>query len=293
MGGARLGAVPRSALYDLDWARVLAAGRPVVLSGVVERWPLFRRCTPEHLRAALGSEWVSVLVSTAASRDFGRAWLARSRVRMTAASLLDEVFAPDPGSVRYYAWSVGLAPFARDFDRPGSIGGRSYLPGASSLWIGQAGNLTSLHYDHWHGFLAQLVGRKRFVLFAPSETSHLYARSPFSSLAASTRLPPDCLQASPIEFPRFLRARGLSVHLEPGDLLYVPPYWWHQAECMDASVSLTLRYDLTRGENASASSLPRRIARARKDAGALRERLRARRARTPEASRTPTESAHG
>lgn len=281
--------VAQRALASLGWEAILAAGRPVVLSGVVDRWPLFGRSSPADLRKALGREWVSVLVATAASRDFGRAWLARSRVRMTVASLLDEVFAKEPSGVRYYAWSVGLGALAAEVDRPDAIGGRNYLPSASSLWVGQAENLTSLHYDHWHGFLGQLVGRKRVVLFPPSETARLYAHSPFSPLAASTRLPADCLRASAGEFPRFARARGADVFLEPGDLLYVPPYWWHQAECLDASVSITLRYDLTTRESARSGSLPRRVAQARRDVAALRDRLRGR----AREHRAATERTHG
>jgi hypothetical protein len=293
LGVPSLTPVSRRDVSDLDWEAALARRHPVLLSGVVDRWPLFHRSTPDGLREVLGREWVSVLVATAASRDFGRAWLSGSRVRMTVASLLDEIFTKEPSHVRYYAWSVGLGSLASDVDRPDAIGGRAYLPGASSLWIGQAGNLTSLHYDHWHGFLGQLVGRKRFVLFAPDETARLSAHSPFSPLSASTRLPADCLQAPASDFPRFDRARGWDVTLEPGDLLYVPPYWWHQAECIDASISLTLRYDLTTREAAQAGALPRRILRARRDLEELRARLRSRRDRAGDEVRVDAERAHG
>ncbi len=30
------------------------------------------------------------------------------------------------------------------------------------------------------------------------------------------------------KFPRFQSARGFVVHLQPGEMLFVPRYWWHE-----------------------------------------------------------------
>jgi hypothetical protein len=41
-------------------------------------------------------------------------------------------------------------------------------------------------------------------------------------------------------YPRFRGAPLMSAELEPGDLLYIPSFWWHQAHSVDMSVSVNL-----------------------------------------------------
>ena len=40
-------------------------------------------------------------------------------------------------------------------------------------------------------------------------------------------------------FPNFAKSRALQVVVEPGDVLYVPPYTWHYVETLSPSVSLS------------------------------------------------------
>lgn len=44
----------------------------------------------------------------------------------------------------------------------------------------------------------------------------------------------------PLVFPQFTRAKAIEVILEPGDTLYIPPYWWHRVEALDLSMSLSV-----------------------------------------------------
>lgn len=44
----------------------------------------------------------------------------------------------------------------------------------NTLWVGMKGVFTQAHYDEAHNFFAQIHGRKKFVLFHPSDFSNLY-----------------------------------------------------------------------------------------------------------------------
>ncbi len=41
-------------------------------------------------------------------------------------------------------------------------------------------------------------------------------------------------------FPRFAAARSLECMLEPGDVLYIPPLWFHHVTCMGFCASVNM-----------------------------------------------------
>ena len=101
--------------------------------------------------------------------------------------------------------------------------------------------------------LAQLVGRKRMLLWPPAALPdlHLYpathtafrqSQVPLGAAAAAAAQPPGSPAARAMAtLPGFasaaLRAAVL-VDLEPGDCVYIPPYWGHGVYSVEPSVSL-------------------------------------------------------
>lgn len=75
----------------------------------------------------------------------------------------------------------------------------------------------------------QLAGRKTFRLFEPSQGGDLYPypwHHPMDR-SAQVDLGADRKQQH-TRYPRFAEARCLEVTLQPGDLLWLPAYWWHE-----------------------------------------------------------------
>ena len=71
-------------------------------------------------------------------------------------------------------------------------------------------------------------GRKRCVLFSPDDFRALY---PFPVHHPCDRQSRVNLYNPDLErFPRFAEARPVHAVLEPGELLYIPQYWWHHIE---------------------------------------------------------------
>lgn len=106
---------------------------------------------------------------------------------------------------------------------------------SSTAWFGSKGAFTPLHRDTYGtNLVAQLVGRKEWILFAPEDGSNLYAsRIPYeeTSIFSQINLNESAIDLS--QFPRFANARPYKVILEPGDVLYVPKHWWHFVKCLD------------------------------------------------------------
>ena len=101
-----------------------------------------------------------------------------------------------------------------------------------NVWMGQPHVIAHCHYDGYHNFYAQLFGRKRFTMFRPTEWPGLYPY-PFlhpSHAQAQVNISDN---ASISMFPAVKHLEGYQVLLEPGDVLYMPPLWFHHVEAVD------------------------------------------------------------
>ena len=116
------------------------------------------------------------------------------------------------------------------------------------VWASSAGCETPLHFDHCHGFLVQVVGRKRFLLAAPEETHMMYrtkdvfSKNQNSSDADLSSLIEDP-EAGRSRFAKILEATWFVADLNPGDILYTSPGWWHHVVSVDRSVSALVPFD--------------------------------------------------
>ena len=100
------------------------------------------------------------------------------------------------------------------------------------IFIGPPGAVTPLHEDIWktHAWLAQLVGRKRWILFPPEQREFLYG----------CQVDVDNVDLE--RFPRFRHAKPLVGTIGPGDLIFVPSGWAHHVTSLDPTISVTHNY---------------------------------------------------
>ncbi len=211
------------------------ASRPVVIRGGARSWPAFGSWSPASFRERFAQRTVSVAINRRGAFDYA----AARQEAMPFHRAADLIRADRPeGEVFHYVQQKSIpAEFPellaevrvpRWIDRPEWIA-------ATNLWFGGAGNVTPLHFDRDNNFFAQLAGRKQMTLFDPSHFLDLYPNldSPLSHISCVDLLAPD-YEA----FPALRDASPLEVLLEPGDLLYLPPYWWHMVRSLDAAISI-------------------------------------------------------
>ncbi|VDK88905.1 unnamed protein product [Litomosoides sigmodontis] len=104
--------------------------------------------------------------------------------------------------------------------------GLDVSPVDSTIWIGTPGAHTPCHYDSYgYNVHAQLSGSKRWILFEPGENMRP-ARIPYEESTVFSSL--DVIGADSSLQGKNIRM----VTLRKGDVIFVPPGWWHCVQCV-------------------------------------------------------------
>lgn len=105
-----------------------------------------------------------------------------------------------------------------------------------NAWFGPKGTVSPLHQDPYHNLLVQVVGSKYLHLISPKETELVYPREGLMSNTSQV----DIEDPNHEQFPRFKDANYLECVLEQGEILYIPPKWWHFVKSLETSFSVSL-----------------------------------------------------
>jgi hypothetical protein len=204
-----------------------ASAVPQLLRGVAEGWPALRRWADRDVLAeGLGSSLSGAERSTTGRFLYSATREGGDRVAgvMSGKALVDQL----GDGARFSGLLDEHEGLAKDVDmrRFPCQRGVQAAGTQTNIWVsGRA--TTRLHFDASDNLLFQVVGRKRVLLFPPADYAalrihpdqHPSARQAARDLADPPR--PD------------ERVRAQAVDLEPGDALYIPPFWFHEVEALD------------------------------------------------------------
>lgn len=110
-------------------------------------------------------------------------------------------------------------------------------------WFGPGGTVSPTHTDPYHNLLAQVVGSKAVRLFAPSQSPYLYAHEGLLNNNSRVNVQKPDLE----KFPLFAQAKSQRCVLKEGEMLYIPPLWWHHIESLETSFSVSFWWGRRRG----------------------------------------------
>ncbi|XP_037080929.1 bifunctional peptidase and arginyl-hydroxylase JMJD5-like isoform X2 [Pollicipes pollicipes] len=110
----------------------------------------------------------------------------------------------------------------------------------TNVWLGPAGTVSPLHHDPKHNCLVQVFGCKYVQVFAPEEAARLYPHEG-ALLHNTSRV--DAERPDLVRFPLFAEARGWQTVLGPGEVLYMPPGWWHYVRSLSVSCSVSFWFE--------------------------------------------------
>ena len=110
------------------------------------------------------------------------------------------------------------------------IVGRRMRLSSVNTWFGCDNVTTRLHHDMSHNVFLQIFGSKRFVLHNPLPGQP--AHRPFTS--------PHYVHTANPAVEQKVIAAGIEVVLHAGDLLVIPPLWYHEVTAMGESISINV-----------------------------------------------------
>ncbi|KAL0592427.1 hypothetical protein ABG067_000535 [Albugo candida] len=103
-----------------------------------------------------------------------------------------------------------------------------------NVWFGPQHTISPLHYDQKDNLLCQVLGTKYIRLYAPDQSEKLY---PSEGMMTNTSQV-DMANLDTKKFPLFSSAPYLECILEEGQMLYIPPKYWHFVESLSVSCSV-------------------------------------------------------
>jgi jumonji domain-containing protein 7 len=217
-----------------------AQGQPAIITDALTDWQIETRWTPEALaRTARDRRIVSSRAGDGRYRFAPSDEGSRSNVFETSEIEFGEAARRllDPGDgdtvyVMQQSIPEKLPELLGHVVVPPWIAGQQ---NAINLWFGRR-TATQLHFDHSNNFFAQLYGNKEFTLFAPADSEHLY---PYHHDSATSHLSYVDLDEPRLDkYPNFARATADRFTMQPGELLFLPAFWWHHVRASGVAVSV-------------------------------------------------------
>jgi lysine-specific demethylase 8 len=222
----------------------IAENKPALYANAAKQWRSTRLWNAEYLKNILKNgnttaESVPVVVGVEESTNGNQ---ARHRINMR---FQDFITSLHNGACKGYLkqYNLSNSPEMRKDCQPESFfSSWSQFSGECNLWMGSesSGAKTGLHNDDEENLLCQITGRKRVLMIAPEENKHLYVNQLYDSGT-------ECcdVNASTPNFkihPLFQNVKTIyTVVLEPGDVLYLPKFWYHEVTPV-GEVSISINY---------------------------------------------------
>ncbi|TVZ52423.1 cupin-like domain-containing protein [Dokdonia sp. Hel_I_53] len=209
--------------------------RPVVIEHLIDDWDAYKKWNLSYIKDVAGEKMVPLYDDRPVKHDEG---FNQAHATMKMSEYID-FLKKEPTNFRIFLYNLmkEVPLLKNDFKFP-KIGLR-LIKQIPMLFFGGEGSKVFMHHDiDWANILHfHFEGRKRVILFPPSETEHLY-KVPYSLI---TREDIDFDNPDYEKFPALKNARGYVCYLNHGETLYMPEGYWHFMKYETPGFSMSLR----------------------------------------------------
>ncbi len=242
---------------DVIRAEYILKRKPVVISGIVDHCDAYRLWGPAYLSSIAGHRLVSIsyLPDNVVRSDAKSGYVGTTEEKPLREYINEIMNQTEPRRKAYLAEHTikingkpsmlpRLPELENDLEEPAYFRGIRRLL-VIMFWMSATEPTTSLHYDRNDNLLTQIKGRKRVVLFPPSESRFLY---PFPIRSKAPHM--SCVDVDNpdlVKYPQYSHAKGLETVLNPGEMLYIPAFWWHHIKSYELNMAVNFWYSQSVG----------------------------------------------
>lgn len=221
--------------------------KPAILTHCMDQWPaLTKWSNPNYLIQMAGERTVPIEIGSHYTNEDWSQDLVKFK-DFIRRHFMDDVVLSEANRVEYLAQH-------NLFDQIPKLKGDILVPeyccvsesnGAHvqqdiKAWLGPKGTISPMHHDPKHNLLCQIFGHKRIILAAPEDSENLYPHE--GDMLSNTSLL-DAENVNLAEFPLAANVKFYSITLYKGEILYIPPKWWHYVRSLDRSFSVSFWWE--------------------------------------------------
>lgn len=210
---------------------------PVVFREAAADWPAIKKWNIDFFREKFG-DYKIYLLDTVGAVD------PENPQEFEEVSLAEYLNQLKQGSRKYLKFSSLVQEkmnlrqdldeeWLRKFEFRGAFSKRYYT------FIGGAGTVTPLHNEFPAVVYVQVCGRKKWILYPPEERVFFDPRTErrvYFYSEANPKNPADD------RYPLFGHSKRFEITLEPGDVLWFPPFAWHYVENLTDSIAVAYKF---------------------------------------------------
>ena len=214
--------------------KIFSSRKPAIITGKMNDWKALSLWSVDYLNNIVGDKEIDVNFSKNKIFSFdpeAQFNIVSKKIKFTDFTnwIVQEKTTEEYYYLQQSPITTTFPELVRDIEIPDYIDQKLFI--IANLWISTAGNVSQLHYDMSENLLSQICGRKRVLLFEPKQTSLLYPFPAHSKIPHMSQLNID--QPDIDKFPKFQKAKYMECLLEPGEMLFIPAFWWHQVYSLE------------------------------------------------------------
>jgi hypothetical protein len=225
---------------------LISSPEPTTIRGLVRHWPIVQAGleSPAAVETYLRRFYDGAMVNSVYGKpgERGRVFYnedltgfnfeaVKSRLDTVLEDMRSQSHAEDPAGI--YVGTTPVDTVLPGFRSENDI--RLNVPNPLvSIWLGNRSRIAA-HFDQPDNIACCAAGRRRFILFPPTEIENLYPGPVDFTPAGQIVSMVDFEKPDFDAFPRFRAAleQAQVTELEPGDAICVPSMWWHHVEGLD------------------------------------------------------------
>ena len=224
-------------------SEIRPAGKPLIFRGVVKDWPAVKAgaesitAMGDYIKSLDSRQPVPTYVGQPEIQgryfynpDMREFNFERRNIPLSAC--VDKLLSQqdDANPIGVYAGATSARDVLKEF------GAANSMPLVDNdvpplLWLGNSARIAP-HFDTSENIACAVAGKRRFLIFPPSQIDNLYAGPIDHNMAGPPASLVDPRDIDLVKYPKFKTAmnEAMLAELEPGDALYLPSLWWHYVE---------------------------------------------------------------